>query len=101
MISNKPVGVAEDSPGAFEVAQNSPNPFNPTTSIGFVIPEAGNVTIDIFNVAGQKVDTVASKFMNAGNHSVVFDATGYSAGVYFYTVRSGDFSKTMKMTLLK
>jgi len=99
IITNQ-VDVAE-APSAFAVAQNSPNPFNPTTTISFAIPEAGNVSVDVFNVAGQKVETVASEFMSAGSHSVTWDASGLSAGVYFYTVKTGSFSKTMKMTLLK
>jgi len=99
VITNS-VDVAE-APSAFAVAQNSPNPFNPTTTISFTNADAGNVTVDVFNVAGQKVDTIASEFMSAGSHSVTWDASGFSAGVYFYTVKSGDFSQTMKMTLLK
>ena len=95
------VSVEADAPSAFAVAQNSPNPFNPTTTIGFTVPEAGTVSVDVFNVAGQKIDTIANEFMGAGSHSVTWDASGSSAGVYFYTVKSGDFSKTMKMTLLK
>lgn len=95
------VGVEEAAPAAFSVAQNAPNPFNPTTSINFSIANAGNVTIDVYNIAGQKVDTIANEFMDSGSHSVVWDASGFSAGVYFYTVKSGDISKTMKMTLLK
>lgn len=95
------VGVAEAAPGAFSVAQNSPNPFNPTTTVSMMLAEAGNVTIDVFNVAGQKIDTLVDGFKEAGSHSVVWDASDFSAGVYFCTVRSGDFSKTVKMTLLK
>ena len=95
------VGVEETAPAAFSVAQNSPNPFNPATTISFSLADAGNVTIEVYNVAGQKVDTVANGFMNAGSHSVVWDASDLSAGVYFYTVKSGEFSRTMKMTLLK
>ena len=93
--------VEEDGAAAFAVAQNAPNPFNPTTTINITIPEAGQVSIDVFNVAGQKVGTLVNDAMSAGTHSVVWDASGFSAGVYFYTVKSGDFSKTMKMTLLK
>jgi hypothetical protein len=100
IISSQPQAVAEDA-AAFDVSQNSPNPFNPTTTISFNTADAGIVAIDVFNVAGQKVDTIANEFMSAGSHSVTWDATGFSAGVYFYTVKSGDFSKTMKMTLLK
>ena len=100
VISSK-VAVDEAAPDAFVVAQNSPNPFNPSTTISFNNDEASNVSIVVFNVAGQKVDTIANEFMGAGRHSVTWDASGFSAGVYFYTVKSGDFSKTMKMTLLK
>ena len=100
-IITSETGIDENNPAAFSVAQNSPNPFNPTTTIKFTIPDAGNVTIGIFNVAGQKVDTIANEFMSAGSHSVTWDASGFSAGIYFYTVKSSEFSKTMKMTLLK
>jgi hypothetical protein len=95
------VGVADAAPSAFAVEQNSPNPANPTTTIGFTLPEAGNVTVEVFNVAGQKVDTLVNDFMDSGRHSLVWDGSTFSTGVYFYTVTSGDFNKTMKMTLLK
>jgi len=95
------VAVADDAPAAFSVDQNSPNPFNPTTTISFSLARSGDVTVDVFNVAGQKVDTLVDGFMDAGQHSIVWDASGHSAGVYFYTVKSGGFSRTMKMTLVK
>jgi len=101
IITSVEVAVDEDTPVAFAVDQNSPNPFNPTTTISFTNSEASNVSIDVFNVAGQKVDTIAYEFMSAGSHSVTWDASEFSAGVYFYTVKAGDMSKTMKMTLLK
>ncbi len=101
VITASSVGVENNAPAVFAVAQNTPNPFNPTTTINFSIPEAGNVSVDVYNVAGQKIDTVASEFMGAGSHSVTWNASGISAGVYFYTVKAGSFSKTMKMTLLK
>jgi len=101
VITSEEVGVDAAAPAAFAVAQNSPNPFNPTTTISFSLVDAGNVTVDVFNVAGQKVDTLVNDFMAQGSHSVVWNASNFSAGVYFYTVKSGDFSKTMKMTLVK
>jgi len=101
IITNEPVAVEEDSQTLFTVNQNLPNPFNPTTTINFSIPADDHVTVEVFNVAGQKVDTLVNDFMGAGKHSVVWDASGLSAGVYFYTVKSGEFSKTIKMTLLK
>jgi len=101
VISSLPVAVNEDVPAAFVVSQNTPNPFNPTTTINFSLAKSGQVSVDVFNVAGQKIATLANETMTSGSHSLTWDANGFSAGVYFYTVKSGDFSKTMKMTLLK
>jgi len=95
------VDVADVTPAAFSVDQNSPNPFNPTTTISFSLVESGTVTVEVYNVAGQRIETLADGYMNAGQHSIVWNASGYSAGVYFYTVTSGQHSKTMKMTLIK
>jgi len=95
------VAVDDAAPASFAVAQNSPNPFNPTTTINYTVPESGNVTVDIFNVAGQKVASLVNGQMSAGSHSVVWNAAKCSAGVYFYTVKAGNHTKTMKMTLLK
>ena len=85
----------------FTLMQNSPNPFNPVTTIQFTLPDAGIVSIDVYNMAGQKVDTIADEFMSAGSHSVMWNASGFSAGVYFCTVKTAHSSKSMKMTLLK
>ncbi|MFC1538055.1 T9SS type A sorting domain-containing protein [Candidatus Latescibacterota bacterium] len=104
VISDVPVvpeAVEEAGQAAFSVAAAYPNPANPTTTISFTLAEAGHVTVDIYNVAGQKVNTLVNGELSIGSHSVVWDASGFSAGVYFYTVTSGDFSKTMKVTLLK
>jgi hypothetical protein len=103
IISNV-VGVADDAPEAVDaisVAQNAPNPFNPTTTINFSLADAGNTTVDVYNVAGQKVDTIVNEYMESGSHSAVWDATEFSAGVYFCTVKSQGHSKTIKMTLVK
>ena len=99
-ISNQ-VGVADAAPAAFTVSQNSPNPFNPATTITFTLAKAGKTTVDVYNAAGQKIDTPVNSSLSAGSHSVTWNAGKFSAGVYFYTVKSGNFSKTMKMTLLK
>jgi hypothetical protein len=101
IISQSGVSVDDDAPAAFAVAQNTPNPFNPTTTINFTLAKAGNVSVDVFNVAGQKVATLADGYRDAGAQSLVWDASSQAAGVYFYTVKSGDMSKTMKMTLIK
>jgi flagellar hook assembly protein FlgD len=100
-VISKEVGVKEFAPAAFTVAQNTPNPFNPTTTISFTLANAGMTTVEVFNAAGQKVDTILNANLSSGSHSVTWDATRHSAGVYFYTVKNGSFSRTMKMTLLK
>ncbi|MHB9028096.1 MAG: T9SS type A sorting domain-containing protein [Candidatus Latescibacterota bacterium] len=100
-IISKQVAVGDEAPAAFAVAQNVPNPFNPATTISFTLTRAGKTTVEVFNAAGQKVDTILNASLSAGSHSVTWNAARHSAGVYFYTVRNGDFSRTMKMTLLK
>jgi hypothetical protein len=99
-ITNQ-VGVADASPAVFTVAQNTPNPFNPSTTISFTLAKAGRTTVEVFNAAGQKVDTILNANLSSGFHSVNWNAARQSAGVYFYTVRSSGLSRTMKMTLLK
>ena len=69
--------------------------------ITFSVGKAGKVSINVFNSAGQKVDTIANANMTSGSHSVAWNASKFSAGVYFYTVKTGGLSKTLKMTLLK
>jgi len=100
-ISTSAVSVKANPVESFVVAQNTPNPFNPTTTISYTIPRSGMVSIDVFNMAGQKVDTIVNAPMSAGAHSVTWNASRLAAGMYFYTVKSGNFSRTMKMTLLK
>ncbi len=85
---------------------NYPNPFNPTTSISFDLQKNSDVTIDIYNLLGQRVSRVVKANFNAGRHSVVWngdDESGQSvaSGVYFYKMTSGDYSQTKKMMLMK
>ncbi|UCH83388.1 MAG: multicopper oxidase domain-containing protein, partial [Candidatus Latescibacterota bacterium] len=92
--------------GSYELLQNTPNPFNPTTSIGFRLAAAGAVELKIYNVRGQEVRTLASKSFPAGAHKVEWDGKnnlGQSvpSGVYFYQLRSGEFSQMKKMVMLK
>ncbi len=96
-----PAQLTAEIPEQFSVEQNTPNPFSSTTDISIAIPSSGHVTIEISTITGKKVATLLDKTMNAGNHTVTFDGTEHSTGIYFYTVTYGDFSKTMKMTLKK
>lgn len=96
------VGVAGNAfPATFALKQNYPNPFNPSTTVAFDLPKASHVEITIYNVLGQKVKTLAKGEMDAGSHSVVWDASDNSSGVYFYRIDAGEFTQTKKMMMLK
>ncbi|MBD3168927.1 MAG: T9SS type A sorting domain-containing protein [candidate division Zixibacteria bacterium] len=88
-------------PSAVLAAGNYPNPFNASTTINFNIPDAGNVRVDLYNIRGQLVEALADEYMRAGNHSVVWDASGYASGVYFYRISSGEETVIRRMTLMK
>jgi len=89
----------------FSLNQNCPNPFNPTTTINYSIPnsEMGlvNAVLKIFDILGNEVATLVNENKPAGNYEVNYDASNLSSGVYFYQLRAGDFTETKKMLLLK
>ncbi len=97
----KKILVYEQTSINFEVRQNTPNPFNPTTTISFTLGEPGKTAVEVYNAAGQKAATLVDANLSKGTHSVVWNADGFSTGVYFYVVRSGDFFKAIKMLLLR
>lgn len=86
---------------SYALDQNFPNPFNPSTSISYRIPEAANVVIKIYDVMGTEVATLVNSKQEAGAHSVVFDAAKLSSGSYIYTIKAGNFTATRKMMLMK
>ncbi len=88
-------------PAEYALAQNYPNPFNPVTTIHFELEEAGMTMIDIFDITGRHVRTLANSDMSAGSYDLRFDASALSSGVYFYRLTSGDFTAVKKMSLLK
>lgn len=85
----------------FKVEQNYPNPFNSETSFTFTLPEAGHVSLKVFDVLGREVATVVDKDMASASHTVNWSAEGLSTGVYMYTLTSGSYSQTKKMLFLK
>lgn len=85
----------------YKLSQNYPNPFNPATKISYSIPEAGMVTLKIFDILGKEVATLVSEFKGPGSHEAVFNGSNFSSGVYFYRIESGKFIDTKKMFLLK
>ena len=100
-VSNE--DVTSSLPTEYVLDQNYPNPFNPSTTIDFSLPATETVTLTVYNVLGQKVATlIADEAMSAGTHSVQFDATQLSSGMYLYRLEAGKaFSRTMPMMLLK
>jgi hypothetical protein len=95
------VEVRLDVPVNFSVKQNFPNPFNPTTKIEFSIPSDNNVEIKVYNVIGMEVATILNERRQAGTHSIEFNASNLSSGIYFYKIVSGKYSEIKKMILLK
>ncbi|MBD3233426.1 MAG: T9SS type A sorting domain-containing protein [candidate division Zixibacteria bacterium] len=88
-------------PTKFAMDNAYPNPFNATTTISYQLPVASSVNLDIYNVLGQRVTTLVNGNVEAGYHSVSWDASNYSSGVYFYKLKIGDKVITKRMTLLK
>jgi hypothetical protein len=85
---------------------NFPNPFNPETTIRFNTAKAEHVTIDIFNIRGQRIKTLLNEYVNSGNHSIVWNGTNdngqsVSSGVYFYQMKAGEYTSVRRMVLMK
>lgn len=85
----------------FKLSQNYPNPFNPSTNIEFSLPVASLVELKIFDLTGREVADLLSGVKTSGNHTVSFDASTLSSGVYIYRIKAGDFVETRKMLLIK
>ena len=101
-LSDESTGVSGDGlPSTFTLKQNSPNPFNPTTVIEFSLPEAGYVTLTVYNLTGQEVARLVERSLPAGTHRVIFDGNNYSSGIYFYQFSAPGFTETRKMLLIK
>ncbi len=88
-------------PKSYQLYQNYPNPFNPSTTIRFDLPKESQVTLDIYNILGQRVASLIDQQMKAGVHEYHFDASRLSSGVYFYRITAANFTSTKKLLLLK
>jgi hypothetical protein len=96
-ISGQPVA----QPMTWKLNANYPNPFNPATQIWFDVPRAERVTVNVYNVAGQFVQTLVNERLTPGAHTLRFDGSSLSSGTYFYRLASPEFSATRKMVLVK
>jgi hypothetical protein len=85
---------------AFALLQNEPNPFSGKTTVTYSLPTRGYVILDVFNVSGRLVETLANETKEPGIHRASWDANGRAAGVYFYKLRAGDFESTRKMVVI-
>ena len=90
-----------DLPTAFGLDQNFPNPFNPTTTIRFSLPEVSHVKLIVYNSLGQQVRTLVDDMREAGYHQARFDASGLASGVYYYRIVASSYIYTRKLLLLK
>jgi polyhydroxybutyrate depolymerase len=88
-------------PNNFYLNQNYPNPFNPVTMINYQLPMTNEVDLSIYNLLGQKVVTLVSEKQKAGYHQVEWNASGFASGIYYYSIKAGEFHDVKKMILLR
>jgi len=87
---------------SFSLKENYPNPFNPATTIKFEINKANRITLEVFNVNGQKVAIlINNELISPGIKEVTFDGSDLSSGIYFYTLSAGEYKDTRRMLLIK
>jgi hypothetical protein len=93
--------IVDNVPEKIVLYQNYPNPFNPMTVIRFSLPRRENVTLEVFDVLGRDVAMLVNEQMEASEHSVIFDASGLTSGVYFCRLQAGKFVSLKKMVLIR
>lgn len=106
LISLVEVGDLKPLPDQYRLNQNMPNPFNPSTAIGYQLPEAGQVRLAIYNLLGQEVRELVNERRDAGSFSATWDGTDalgrrVASGIYLYRIQAGSFTATRRMLLLK
>lgn len=90
-----------NTPIKYEISQNYPNPFNPTTMINFSVSRDGNVNITVYDALGKAVEVLVDGYKQAGNYRVIWNASRFASGIYFYRMRSNNFTQIRKMILMK
>jgi len=88
-------------PQTFSLDRAYPNPFNPTTTLSFAIPVDSEVSLSIYNLQGREVSTLINGNMDAGYHSVIWNADAHASGIYFVKMVAGDYISTQKLMLVK
>jgi hypothetical protein len=100
-IEGGPVQGGASLPEEFRLHSNYPNPFNPTTTISYALPQAADVTLTVYDVLGRQIRQLASGTKSTGTYEVTFDATGLPSGVYFYRLQAGDYVETKRMVIVR
>lgn len=102
-LSSIPVSISNDviNPACFELFDAYPNPFNPETIINYQLPIASYVELSVYNALGQKVKTLVNTVKSAGVHTISFNASDLTSGVYFYRIQAGNFTLVKKIVLMK
>jgi len=96
------VGIENNNiPVKYELLQNYPNPFNPVTKIEFNIPENAKVSLSVSDITGKEISLVVNEYLQSGHHSITFDGSQYSSGVYLYRLVTDKFNECKKMVLIK
>ena len=88
-------------PRKYSLSQNYPNPFNPSTIISYSVPKSSMVSIKVYDALGREIETLVNEQKSPGNYKIIFNAGKLASGVYFYQLRSSDYSSIKKMLLLK
>jgi aminopeptidase N len=101
VVNSQGISENDNVPTDFMVVGNYPNPFNSSTIIRLTLPEAGHIRVDIFNMLGQKIETLYDGNMSAGEKEIVWNGSRAASGIYFYRVTSGNRTATRKMLMLK
>ena len=90
-----------ETPHSFRLAKAFPNPFNPVTTISFEVPHESNVKLEVYDITGSKIKILADNNFQAGYHSLSWDASNVSSGIYFIKMQSERFSEVQKLMLVK
>jgi len=88
-------------PLSFELEQNYPNPFDPSTTMAFSLPRTEHVTLKVFDLLGKEIAILVDETFSAGRYEVRWEANGVETGTYLYQLRAGDFTATKKLVLMK
>ena len=104
VLDNTVTGVSQQTythPSEYQLSQNYPNPFNPATEIEFTIPNENHVTLKVYNMMGQEIETLVDEELSQGRYKRAFNASLLSSGMYFYRLQAGNFAEVRRMALVK